>query len=273
MFLLICDPIGEKKLNNQEILIRDLSKIIPEKIYDFKRKTIFSPLVTGNNNLMFALIEGQYLAKSQNHIHPGDEVTLTLSGKAEITINNEKYTILPQTAIRVPPWQIHPLIVTSKETWIALAAYCDNCSLLKEKNKSIIKDGKSNIIKDTSRVKFQNKNNFKVKTIFLPYITNVGYLNLSIMKSHYFNGDSQKYCNFGENVFLTLRGIVEVETKTKKYLLAPERAILISSEQNISLRVISKEPWIGINISCKNCPFLQIKINKKSKLSYKEKQI
>ena len=134
MSLLIYGLIGEKKLNNQEILIRDSSKIIPEKIYDFKRKTIFSPLVTGNSNLMFALIEGQYLAKSQNHIHPGDEVTLTLSGKAEITISNEKYTILPQTAIRVPPWQMHPLVVTSKETWIALAAYCDNCSLLKEKN-------------------------------------------------------------------------------------------------------------------------------------------
>ena len=46
--------------------------------------------------------------------------------------------------------------------------------------------------------------------------------------------------------------------KTKKYLLAPERAILISSEQNISLRVISKEPWIGINISCRDCPLLKI---------------
>lgn len=256
-------------MNNQEILIRDLSKIIPEKIYDFKRKTIFSPLVTGNNNLMFALVEGQYLAKSQNHIHPGDEVTLTLSGKAEITINNEKYTILPQTAIRVPPGQIHPLVVTSKGIWIALAAYCDNCSLLKENSKKIIKNGKSNIIKNTSRVKFQNKNNLKIKNIFSPYITDVGYLNLSIINGHYVNnGDSQKYCNLGENIFLTLSGAVEVETKTKKFLLSPERAILISSEQDISLRVISKEPWVGINISCKNCPLLQIKTNRKNKLSY-----
>jgi len=274
MPLLIYSLMGEKKLKNQEILIRNLSKIVPEKIYDFKRKTIFSPLVTGNNNLMFALVEGEYLAKSQNHIHPGDEVTLTMSGKAEITINNKKYSILPQTAIRVPPWQIHPLVVTSKETWIALAAYCDNCSLLKEKNKNIIKDSKSNIIKDTSRVKFENKNNLKIKSIFSPYITDVGYLNFSIIKIHYINnGNSQKYCNFGENIFLTLSGIVEVETKTKRYLLAPERAILISSEQNISLRVVNKEPWIGINISCKNCPLLKIKINKKNKLSYKEKQI
>jgi len=261
-------------LNNQKILIRDLSKITPEKIYDFKRKTIFSPLVTGNNNLMFALVEGQYLAKSQNHIHPGDEVTFTLSGKAKININNEKYIILPHTAIRVPPGQIHPLVVASKATWIAVAAYCDNCSLLKEKNKNVIKNAKSNIIKDTSRIKFQNKNNFKIKSIFSPYITDMGYLDLSIVKSHYINNsDSQKYCNYGESVFLTLSGIVEVETKTEKYLLAPERAILISSEQNISLKVVSKEPWIGINISCKNCPFVQTKINKKNKLSYKEKQI
>jgi len=260
MSLLIYSLIGGEKLKNQEILIRDLSKIIPEKIYDFKRKTIFSPLVTGNSNLMFALIEGQYLAKSQNHIHPGDEVTLTLSGKAEISINNKKYFIFPYTAIRVPPWQIHPLVVISKETWIALAAYCDNCSLLKEKNKKIIKNGNSNIIKNTSRVKFQNKNNLKIKNIFLPYITDVGYLNLSIINGHYVNnGNSQKYCNFGENVFLTLSGAVEVETKIKKYLLIPERAILISSKQEFSLKVISKEPWIGINVSCKNCPLLKHK--------------
>jgi len=271
MYLLIYSIIGKKKLNNQEILIRDLSKIIPEKIYDFERKIIFSPLLTGNNNLTFALVKGEYLAKSQNHTHPGDEVTLTLSGKAEISINDKKYFILPYTAIRVPPGQIHPLVVTSKEKWIALAAYCDNCPLIKEKNEHVFKSNRSDVIKDISKIEFKNKNNLKIKKIFPSSMLNRRYLSLSIIKSYYNN--KCKYRCFGENIFLTLGGIVEIETKTKKYLLAPERAILIGSEQNISLRVVSKEPWIGINISCKNCPLLQIKINKKNKLSYKEKQI
>jgi len=259
-------------LNNQEILIRNLAKITPEKIYDFERKIIFSPLVTGNNNLTFALVEGEYLAKSQNHTHPGDEVTLTLSGKAEISINDKKYSILPQTAIRVPPGQIHPLVVTSKEKWIALAAYCDSCSLLKEKIKYIIKSNRLDIIKDISKIEFKNKNNLKIKKIFPISIMNRGYLSLSVIKSYYTNNsNNKKHCYFGENIFLTLSGIAEVETKTKKYLLAPERAILISPKQSISLKVISKEPWIGINVSCKYCPLLKIKTNKKNEFSYEEK--
>jgi len=261
-------------MNKQEILIRDLLKITPEKIYDFERKIIFSPLLTGNNNLMFALVKGKYLAKSQNHTHPGDEVTLTLSGKAEISISDKKYPILPQTAIRVPPGQLHPLVVTSKEKWISLAAYCDNCPLIKEKNKHVFKSNRSDIIKDISKIEFKNKNNLKIKKIFPSSMLNRTYLSLSIIKIQYINnGDSQKYCNFGENIFLTLSGVVELENKTKKYLLTPERAALISSEQNISLRVVGKEPWIAINISCNNCPLLQIRVNKKNKLSYKEKQI
>ena len=261
-------------MNKQEILIRDLLKITPEKIYDFERKIIFSPLLTGNNNLMFALVKGKYLAKSQNHTHPGDEVTLTLSGKAEISISDKKYPILPQTAIRVPPGQLHPLVVTSKEKWISLAAYCDNCPLIKEKNKHVFKSNRSDIIKDISKIEFKNKNNLKIKKIFPSSMLNWTYLSLSIIKIQYINnGDSQKYCNFGENIFLTLSGVVELENKTKKYLLTPERAVLISSEQNISLRVVGKEPWIAINISCKNCPLLQIRVNKENKLSYKERQI
>jgi len=259
-------------LNNQEILIRDLSKITPEKIYDFERKIIFSPLITGNNNLTFALVKGKYLAKSENHTHPGDEVTLTLSGKAEISINDKKYFILPHTAIRVSPGQTHPLVVTSKEKWIALAVYCDNCPLIKGENKYIInKSNKLDIIKDTSKIKFKNKNNLEIKKIFPTSIINAGYLNLSIIKSYYANNNNKKHCYFGENIFLTLSGIAEIESKIKKYLLAPERAILISSKQKFSLKVIGEEPWIGINISCKYCSLLNIKTNKKNNSSYKEK--
>jgi len=261
-------------LNNQEVLIRDLQKITPEKIYDFERKIIFSPLVTGNNNLTFALVKGEYLAKSQNHTHPGDEVTLTLSGKAEININDKEYFILPHTAIRVSPGQTHPLVVTSKEKWIALAAYCDNCPLIKKKNKYVIKSNKSDIVKDISKIEFKNKNNLKIKKIFPNSIINAGYLNLSVIKSYNATNNSsnnKKHFYFGEYIFLTLSGVVEVESKTKKYLLDPERAILISSKQKFSLKVISKEPWIGINISCKYCPLLNIKTNKKNNSSYKEK--
>jgi len=261
-------------MNNQEIYVRDLLKIIPEKIYDFERKIIFSPLLTGNNNLMLALVNGKYLSKSQNHKHPGDEVTLTLSGKAEISISDKKYSVLPQTAIRVSPGQIHPLVVTSKEKWISLAAYCDNCPLIKKKNKHIFKSNRSDIIKDISKIEFKNKNNIEVKRIFPRSMLSRTYLSLSVVKIQCINNrDSQKYCNFGESVFITLRGVVELENKTKKYLLTPERAVLISSEQNISLRNVGKKPWIAINISCKNCPLLQKRVNKKNKLSDKEKQI
>jgi quercetin dioxygenase-like cupin family protein len=259
-----------KKLNNQEILIRDISKIAPEKIYDFKRKTIFSPFITGNNHLMLALVEGQYLAKSQNHTHAGDEVTLTLFGKAELTIKNKKYSILPKTAIRVPPGEVHPLVVTSKESWISIAAYCDQCILLNESNRNIISHSRPNvIIKDTSKVKFQNQNNFKIKRIFAHSIKDNGYINLSIIKSYpNKNGNRYQYYSFGESIFFTLSGSAEVESKVEKYLLIPEKAMLVSLDQNISLKVISKEPWIGIKISCESCPLFKTKNNKKNDLNF-----
>lgn len=119
-------------IKGNPIIIRDLSDIKPEAHYDLGEKIIFSPLVTGNGHIRCAVTEGQYNTESKDHTHLGDAIFLTLSGAARIKAGGEKYILSSHLAICVPPEQIHSLVVTSKEPWISVAFFCEDCPLLKK---------------------------------------------------------------------------------------------------------------------------------------------
>ena len=105
-----------------------LNDIPAEKLFDFQRQVIFSPAARGEGFIKFAVVRGKKGAMSLPHTHPRDEVTLTLEGEAELRVGDQRYRLVPGTAVRIPPGTDHIVEVLSEE-WVVVSAYCDECML------------------------------------------------------------------------------------------------------------------------------------------------
>ncbi len=114
-------------------ILRKLGEIVPERLYGFERRVIFSPSTVGSDYLKFAQVHGKPGAKSVPHSHPGGELALTLHGNAQLSVNGEFFQTSSGTAIAVPPAVVHPAEATGTEVWVVITSYCDECPLMREK--------------------------------------------------------------------------------------------------------------------------------------------
>ena len=95
------------------------------------RQVIFSPSTTGNNFQKLAYIDVPPGSVGTAHVHLGEEVVFTLKGRAILTIEGEDHLLESGTAFLIPPDVPHPARVVGEENWVAVAAYCDECPVLK----------------------------------------------------------------------------------------------------------------------------------------------
>ena len=96
------------------------------------RQVLFSPSETGNNFLKMAYIDVPAGSKGAPHIHLGEEVVFTLKGKAILRIHGKDYLLEEGSAFLIPPDVEHPATVPPGKNWVAVAAYCDECPVLKK---------------------------------------------------------------------------------------------------------------------------------------------
>lgn len=110
---------------------RDLEDLRSEFFGEVFRQVIFSPTTTGNNFQKLAYLDVPPGAVGTAHVHLGDEVVFTLKGAAILTIDGVEHRLDAGTAFLIPPDVPHPARVVSDENWVAVAAYCDECPVLK----------------------------------------------------------------------------------------------------------------------------------------------
>jgi quercetin dioxygenase-like cupin family protein len=95
------------------------------------RQVIFSPSTTGNRLQKLAYVDVPPGAVGTAHVHLGEEVVYTLKGTAILTIDGIEHVLEAGTAFLIPPDTPHPARVVGDEHWVAIAAYCDECPVLK----------------------------------------------------------------------------------------------------------------------------------------------
>ncbi len=105
--------------------------IAPEQLGELKRRVLFTPSRDGVNFLRCAFIEGPAGATGAVHTHPGNECAYIITGQATLMIGGKAHIVNTGQAIMIPPATEHPLTVTGQENWSAIAAYCDDCPLMK----------------------------------------------------------------------------------------------------------------------------------------------
>lgn len=97
-----------------------------------RRQTFFSPETTGNSLLKMAYIEAAPDSVRRAHTHLGEESVFTFQGVTVSVIAGRDYHLSPGTAFLVPPDTPHPAHVEGMDNWLAVAAYCDECPVLKK---------------------------------------------------------------------------------------------------------------------------------------------
>jgi len=112
-------------------LKRDLENLQNEFFGEVFRQVIFSPSTTGNTFQKLAYIDVPPGSVGTAHVHLGEEVVFTLKGRAVLTIEGEDHVLESGTAFLIPPDVPPPARVVGEENWVAVAAYCDECPVLK----------------------------------------------------------------------------------------------------------------------------------------------
>jgi quercetin dioxygenase-like cupin family protein len=96
------------------------------------RQVFFSPQTSGNRFLKMAYIDVPPGAKGTSHIHLGEEMVYTIKGKVIFQVEGKDYLLDENTCFLIPPDTEHPARVVGDENWVAVAAYCDECPVLKK---------------------------------------------------------------------------------------------------------------------------------------------
>ena len=116
---------------NKQPMKRDLENLQNEFFGEVFRQVIFSPSTTGNNFQKLAYIDVPPGSVGTAHVHLGEKVVFALKGRAILTIKGEEHVLESGTAFLIPPDVPRPTRVEGEENWVAVAAYCDECPVLK----------------------------------------------------------------------------------------------------------------------------------------------
>lgn len=116
----------------KELEIKKIGGLKEEHFGQVFRQVFFSPQSSGNRFLKMAYIDVPPGATGTSHVHLGEEIVYTIKGNAILTVDGRDYLLEAGTCFLIPPDTEHPARVLGDENWVAVAAYCDECPVLKK---------------------------------------------------------------------------------------------------------------------------------------------
>ena len=116
----------------KDLEIKRVKNLKQEHFGQIFRQVFFSPETTRTQYLKMAYIDVPPGSVGTPHIHLGEEIVYTIQGKAVLTIDDREYLLEAGTCFLIPPDVEHPARVVGDENWKAVAAYCDECPVLKK---------------------------------------------------------------------------------------------------------------------------------------------
>lgn len=115
-----------------KVITRQLSEVPQEPVGNLFRQMLFSPAEVGNARLRVALMQAPGGVAATPHMHPGEEIIITLEGSATLHLEDGQVELLPQTTAMISPCTTH-FAVASDGGWKFIAIFCDECPLLTTK--------------------------------------------------------------------------------------------------------------------------------------------
>jgi quercetin dioxygenase-like cupin family protein len=117
---------------DKKLEIKKVDGLKAEHFGQISRQVFFSPKTTCNKFLKMAFIDVAPGSVGTPHIHLGEEIVYTIKGKVILSIEGTDYLLEEGTCFLIPPNVEHPARVVGDTNWVAVAAYCDECTVLKK---------------------------------------------------------------------------------------------------------------------------------------------
>ena len=244
--------MAKHKVFNQPV-VRSISSIAEEKIYDFQRRTVFSPLTTENCTIRFCAVSGMKDAASQTHTHPGDELVFTLEGSNANHSGGKRFNLRRYQAIAIPPNTGHTTVVTAG-LWKGLSFYCDDCPHLDENPP----ETRTDIVTKSLAATSNHLKHLQEKSIFSPASQESSFMELSFLFSNS-PIPAAHFSHAGETVYYLISGAVSlrwqqhgwIELRSGMAAAIPAGfAYQLKSEYSGGCRIIAA--------SCSSCSVLRL---------------
>lgn len=127
------DALGAEDIPLKKVIVNKKNEgAKKEQFGGMFRTVLISPSETGNNFLKLAYVKLPPGSKGAAHVHLGEEVVYTIQGKCILKIDGKDHLLEAGTAFAIPPEVPHPAEVIGDQDWICVAAYCDECPVLKK---------------------------------------------------------------------------------------------------------------------------------------------
>lgn len=228
---------------------RNVSSVVEEKIYDFRRRCVFSPSITGNSTIRFCEVSGPKGAQSQCHTHPGDEIVFTLQGESVNRVAKQDVLLRANQAIAILPGTSHSTIISSSGEWRGVSFYCDDCPLLRQHQGQMETDCEG---KHVGVFAAGCADCFQKKAIFSPART-TRYLEFFVLSCNRV-ANSETYMYRGETVYYVLSGAISLLFQEKKILLKERWSVILPSHFPHRLSTITSRGSVVVAGSCSSCP-------------------
>lgn len=238
------------------------SKIQEEQIYDFSRKVVFSPEITGNRSLRCCLVSGNSGAESMSHRHPGDEMVFTLHGESVNFFNNRQVSITQHQSLAVPPETKHTTKIMSSAGWKGISFYCDECPLIRngKKTEQIKSASVQPVVNRDKTIGEVGSGRLQKKVLLSPGKGDTQFLELFLLR---FKGSGRDKTQLprstydGETIYFTLSGNFLLSYEDDILSLTSGTAIVIPAMLSHGLKCNSSNKGLIVAASCSCCPLLQ----------------
>ena len=230
-------------------IILPSSSIVEEKIFDFYRRTVFSPEISGNCNIKCCTVTGDSGAKSESHTHPGDEIVFTVAGENINSAVEKEYPLRQYQAIAIPPGTEHTTRVTGNGIWKGVSFYCDQCPLIQKSKPRKL----STVLTKTLDRAITTAHKRMYKQILLsPLLQETHFMELFALICTEPLAEVE-FSHKGETVYYLLTGSCKISWWEKEVLLEPDMAVVMPAG---FIHRFSMEDEDGCTIlagSCSSC--------------------
>jgi len=234
----------------------DTARLPEEPIYDFRRKTVFSPHSGTSRQLKFCLVRGAAGAASKPHTHPGDEIVLTLAGESTNILPGAEVCLQLGQALAVLPGTVHQTAVTGHDGWQGISFYCDECPVLA---KRLAEPPEGRIAGSAPFGHFlasaAKPGGLPKTSLFSPAAGNARFVELYAVTA--LPSEEGRAIAFAEETILyVLSGTLTVVAQGAHLVCDTGKAVLLPTSVCCRLQAAGKQPARIIVGSCGCCPLL-----------------
>ncbi len=245
-------------------LSRKVDEVPLESGHGVDRRVLFSPTTVGSRYMKFVLVYGQPGSESDLQALPGDQMTLTLEGRAVISVADHQYALPIDAAIMIPAETAQKVKVSGDDQWVAITASCDECPLMRAHvAKGSFDGGQPNVeeplVRQVDKVEPERLYGFERRVLFSPSTVGSRYMKFAKVRGKP-GAKSVAHTHPGGEMALTLQGNAQLIANGEHFDLRAGSAFAVPPAVKHPAQATGNDEWIVVTSYCDECPLMKAQL-------------